>query len=261
MTGYNDVQQRKVTMSQGRRRAEKPTTVLSVVGTGLSYLALCLTAMAALALVVVPMITGSQTYSVLTSSMAPKYAPGTFLVVKPVPFDELSVGDIITYQIESGSPAVITHRITSVGADQSGETVFTTKGDNNSVEDELPVREIQVKGKLFYAIPYVGFIANGLGNSDRGAMAQWAAVGLLGYGVLSLVRGALAKRREGNAPSDEVEADPFDFPVVPANGGADDGADDQDPILTDCDGCDHDAAGDHFDLTGSRRHYRKHATV
>ena len=39
-------------------------------------------------------------------------------------------------------------------------------------DGKQPVREVQVKGKLFYAVPFVGFIANGLGNSDRGAMAQ-----------------------------------------------------------------------------------------
>ena len=256
-------------MSHGRRRAAKPTTALSIVGTGVSYLALCLAAMAALALVIVPMLTGSQTYSVLTSSMAPKYAPGTFLVVKPVPFAELAVGDIITYQIESGSPAVITHRITSVGADQSGETVFTTKGDNNSIEDELPVREIQVKGKLFYAVPFVGFIANGLGNSDRGAIAQWGAVALMGYGVVTLVRGALAKKRNDDGASPEgpagqgfgTDGDTI-FPSFgsPA-GSAFDPLDHDDPVLTDCDGCDHDHSRENVSTHSHRVETRKHATV
>ncbi|MDN3481521.1 signal peptidase I [Arthrobacter sp. APC 3897] len=248
----------------GRKKAEAPASPLSFIGTGVSYIALCLAALAALALVVIPMVTGSQTYSVLTSSMAPKYAPGTFLVVKPVPFQELTVGDIITYQIESGSPAVITHRITSVGADQTGETVFTTKGDNNSVEDELPVREVQIKGKLFYAVPFVGFIANGLGNSDRGAMAQWGAVALMGYGVVALVRGALAKKRnDGETPEDNrsAEDDPFVFPDLgPVEGEADpDGF--GDPILTDCDGCDHSGRRGELGKHRHRHEARKHATV
>ena len=245
----------------GRRKAEVKASPLSFIGTGVSYVALCLAALAALALVVVPMLTGSQTYSVLTSSMAPKYAPGTFLVVKPVPFEELKVGDIITYQIESGSPAVITHRITSVTAEQSGEIVFITKGDNNDVEDELPVREVQVKGKLFYAVPFVGFVANGLGNSDRGAMAQWGAVALMGYGVVVLVRGALAKKRNDGEQNDSnpgTDNDPFVFPDFgPKDGDAEPGHDD--PILTDCDGCDHEsrtATGHHH-----RLETRKHATV
>ncbi|WP_104161747.1 signal peptidase I [Arthrobacter sp. ZGTC212] len=247
----------------GRRKAEVKASPLSFIGTGASYVALCLAALAALALVVVPMLTGSQTYSVLTSSMAPKYAPGTFLVVKPVPFEELKVGDIITYQIESGSPAVITHRITSVTAEQSGEIVFITKGDNNDVEDELLVREVQVKGKLFYAVPYVGFVANGLGNSDRGAMAQWGAVALMGYGVVVLVRGALAKKRnDGEAGDDNhsTDDDPFVFPDVgPVEGESEQHSFD-DPILTDCDGCEHSEPR----AEQGHRHRvqtRKHATV
>ncbi|MCQ1957280.1 signal peptidase I [Arthrobacter sp. zg-Y826] len=233
----------------GRRKAAASASPLGFLGAGLSYLALCLAALAALVLVVVPLLTGSQTYSVLTSSMAPKYAPGTFLVVKPVPFEELRVGDIITYQIESGSPAVITHRITAISAAQSGELEFITKGDNNDVEDELPVRELQVRGKLFYAVPFVGFVANALGNSDRGAAAQWGAVALMGYGVISLVRGSLAKRRENGSQDDSL--DPSRNGDGPGEGGYGDDAEStdddhpeyadpleyDDPILTDCD-CD-----------------------
>ena len=42
-----------------------------------------------------------------------------------------------------------------------------TRGDNNGTNDAEPVRELQVKGKLFYAVPYVGYAANALGNADR----------------------------------------------------------------------------------------------
>ena len=234
----------------GRRKAEATASPLGMIGTGLSYLALCIASLAALILVVVPMLTGSQTYSVLTSSMAPKYAPGTFLVVKPIPFEELRVGDIITYQIESGSPAVITHRITAISATQSGELEFITKGDNNDAEDELPVRELQVRGKLFYAVPFVGFAANALGNSDRGAAAQWGAVALMGYGVISLVRGALAKRRRDDsddAAGNEPGGDEGDDAGMAEPGRQDpvDPLEYDDPILTDCDGCSHPAKHRH----------------
>ena len=253
----------------GHRKAEAPASPLGFIGTGVSYIALCLAALAALALVVIPMATGSQTYSVLTSSMAPKYAPGTFLVVKPVPFDELNVGDIITYQIESGAPAVITHRITSVSAEQSGEIVFTTKGDNNSVEDAQPVREIQVKGELLYAVPFVGFVANGLGNSDRGAMAQWGAVALMGYGAVLLVRGTLAKKRNattGSASDEDASNGPKnDGDTFDLQGLSFDHLEFADPVLTDCDGCDHDhdtrRMRGHLDQQLHGQYARKHARV
>ncbi|WP_230085537.1 MULTISPECIES: signal peptidase I [Arthrobacter] len=164
------------------------------IGRGMAYVLLLIAALAALVMIVVPMATGSQTYTVLTNSMAPKYAPGTFLVVKPAPFAELQVGDIITYQIESGKPGVVSHRITAVTTEQSGARVLTTKGDNNSLADADPVQEPQVKGKLLYAVPYVGFAANAVGQG-RAIILPTIAVGLIGFGALSMIRGAVEKKR------------------------------------------------------------------
>ncbi|MDJ0317136.1 signal peptidase I [Arthrobacter antibioticus] len=165
-----------------------------MVGRAAAYILLLAAIMAALAMIIVPLVTGSQTYTVLTNSMAPKYAPGTFLVVKPAPFENLQVGDIITYQIESGKADVITHRISSVGVGQDGARALTTKGDNNSLEDTEAVQAIQVKGKLFYAIPYVGFVANAVGQ-DRHIILPIVAVGLIGFGALTMVKGTVEKKR------------------------------------------------------------------
>lgn len=166
---------------------------LHSIGSWSAYVVLLLAALSALIVIVVPMATGSQTYTVLTSSMAPKYAPGTFMVVKPAAFDTLRVGDVITYQIESGKPAVISHRITAVGSTQTGERVFTTKGDNNSLEDAAPVQEVQIKGKLLYAVPYVGFAAHAVGE-QRGKLLPLIAVGFIALGALSMAKGAVDKK-------------------------------------------------------------------
>lgn len=166
------------------------------IGQTVSFIALCVSALAAVVLIVVPLATGSQTYSVLTSSMAPHYAPGTFLVVKPQNIDTLAVGDVITYQIDSGRPEVITHRIISVTGGQDGDRQFITQGDNNDVADPDPVREVQVRGKLFYAVPYVGFAANALGQTDRGPIITVLAVVLIAGGAFTMIRGAIKDRRE-----------------------------------------------------------------
>ncbi|ALE05170.1 peptidase S26 [Arthrobacter sp. ERGS1:01] len=173
---------------------------LRLAGRGTALVLLAAAALAALVLVLIPMATGSQSYTVLTNSMAPKYAPGTFLVVKPEPFAALKLGDIVTYQLESGKPAVISHRIIAIGATQAGERVLTTKGDNNSVADPNPVREVQVKGKLLYAVPYVGFVANTVGHSNRAALVPVIAVVLIGFGALNLVQGGLSARKSRKSP-------------------------------------------------------------
>lgn len=160
---------------------------------------------AALVLIVVPVATGSQTYTVLTNSMAQKFPPGTFMVMKPAPFEDLKYGDVITFQLYSGKREVETHRIVGFGSTQAGEKTLITKGDNNGATDPNPVRAIQVKGKLFYAVPYVGFVANFLGNSDRGMWTVVAAVALIGYGAITVYTSVRKARKPHDAPGAGVE--------------------------------------------------------
>ncbi len=168
---------------------------LAAVGKVLNLVVLIGAVFAALVLIVVPRATGSQTYTVLTNSMAPAFPPGTFLVVKPVDFDELKYGDVVTFQMFSGRPDVETHRIVGFAATQEGEKTLVTRGDNNGVNDAEPVRELQVKGKLFYAVPYVGYAANALGNADRDLWVTLGAAGLIGYGALLVVKGVRDRQR------------------------------------------------------------------
>lgn len=166
------------------------------IGQAVSFVLLLVSVLAAVVLIIVPIVSGSQTYSVLTSSMAPHYPPGTFLVVKPTEFDSLERGDVVTYQLESGQPTVITHRVTGFSTSQDGERLLITQGDNNDVADEAPVMEIQVRGKLFYAVPYVGFLANALGQTDRSWVITALAIALIAFGLFTMVRGAVRARRE-----------------------------------------------------------------
>ncbi|RAX47987.1 signal peptidase I [Arthrobacter sp. AQ5-05] len=200
-----------MTRQPSASRSSSASAPLRRAGTATSFMLLVAAALAALVLVVVPLLTGSQTYSVLTSSMKPNYGPGTLLVVNPAPYGSLKVGDVVTYQVASGRPEVITHRIVSIAADQEGHRTLVTKGDNNDVADKLPVTEVQVRGELSYAVPYAGFVANWLGTQNRGAVGRIAAAGLIGYGVFTMFRGLRARRRAatGNAASlgpDKVSA-------------------------------------------------------
>jgi signal peptidase len=153
-------------------------------------------AFATIVLVIVPWATGSQTYTVRTNSMTPKYSPGTFLVVKPAAFSELKYGDIVTFQLSAGLPEVETHRIVGFGATQEGEKILITKGDNNDVNHPTPVRANQIRGKLFYAVPLAGYLADTLGNADRALWMKVAAAGLIGVGAVLIFR--TVRRRRGD---------------------------------------------------------------
>ncbi|MBT2549158.1 signal peptidase I [Arthrobacter sp. ISL-65] len=161
-----------------------------------NFSVLLVIALAALVLVAVPHATGSHTYTVHTESMAPKYSPGTFLVVKPVAFSQLKYGDVVTYQPAPGRPEVRTHRIVGFGPVQEGERTLITRGDHNDANDADPVRARQIKGKLWYAVPIVGYVAEAVGSADRGFWMTMAATGLSLLSALLIVPTARRRRRE-----------------------------------------------------------------
>lgn len=150
------------------------------------------------ALVVVPRVTGSTAYTVLTGSMKPDYPPGTLIVVRPTPGDDLAAGDVITFQPESGNPAVITHRIVSIFYDNQGHRRFITKGDANKVQDDTQLVDEQIRGRLLYSVPYVGHVNSLLSGSTR-TIAMNAIVGGLGVYAVWMWAGGLRDRRRATA--------------------------------------------------------------
>jgi signal peptidase len=147
------------------------------------------------AAVVVPRVGGATPYTVLTGSMTPTYPPGSLVVVRPVDPESILTGDAITYQLESGKPAVVTHRVVSQGFDGKGEVVFRTKGDANEDPDPNAVQAVQVKGEVWYSVPYLGYVNNLLTGHQRQLGVYAAAAGLLGYALLSFIGAARDRRR------------------------------------------------------------------
>lgn len=131
--------------------------------------------------VLVPRIAGATPYTILTGSMRPSMPPGTLVVVRPVPASDVGVGTVITYQLESGKPTVVTHRVVSMGVTGAGKTVFTTQGDANNAADAKPVMPVQIKGKLWYKVPYVGYVNNVITGKERHITMIIVVSGLLMY--------------------------------------------------------------------------------
>jgi signal peptidase I len=175
-------------MSRLRHLREHRATRL--LGTILSVMLLGTVVAAAAALIVVPKATGSVPLTVLTGSMSPTYDPGSVVVVRPTPTEDLRVGDAITFQERSGDPTVVTHRIVSVVFAGDGTRRFVTQGDANGAADAEPVREIQVRGKVWYSVPYVGHAATALDPGTRDNAVKVVAGGLFLYGAWLFVSGA-----------------------------------------------------------------------
>nr|WP_296773203.1 signal peptidase I [Rhodococcus sp. (in: high G+C Gram-positive bacteria)] len=151
--------------------------------------------------VVVPRVSGATPYTILTSSMRPTYPPGSLVVIKPADRSELTVGTAITYQIKSGEPDVVTHRIVATQQTGGGVTTYITRGDNNGSDDENPVQIGQIRGKVWYAVPYMGYVNNWLNGDQRRITVTVIVIGLAGYALFMFVGAGVdyrKKRREAS---------------------------------------------------------------
>jgi signal peptidase len=162
---------------------------------GLAGGLLALTALVALLVVVIPIVTGARAYTITTGSMWPAMPPGTLVVVRHADPDSVRTGDVITFQLESGQPAVATHRVVGRALEADGTAAFVTRGDANNVDDADPVLPAQVVGRVWYSIPYLGRVNQVLTGSVRARLVPVVVLLLFGYGAWMLVSAARDRRR------------------------------------------------------------------
>lgn len=170
-------------------------SVLGWAGRAFAWLVILVMVTMLAVAVVIPRLGGATPYTILTGSMEPGMAPGTLAVIKPIAPEDIGIGTVVTYQLESGQPTVVTHRVTEVGFDGQGELRYTTQGDANNVADAAPVRPVQVRGALWYSVPYVGHVNNLLTGDQRQLAVYLAAALLLGYAGYQFVGSLLARLR------------------------------------------------------------------
>lgn len=151
-------------------------------------------------LVVVPRVTGSVALTVRSGSMAPAIPPGSIVVVRPVDVDRLAVGDVITYQLRAGEASLVSHRIVGIRS-IDGERVFWTRGDANDAVDRRPVSGAQIRGAVWYDVPWVGGLTGRLAPHQRGLLVRTVAVALVVYGawlIATALMGASRRRSLGS---------------------------------------------------------------
>lgn len=100
---------------------------------------------------------GYKSYIIKTNSMEPTININDVLITKKVKKDEIKTGDIITF-IKNGE--IITHRITQITENDE----YTTKGDNNNIEDSFTISYENIEGKHILTIPHLGKIVEILDN-------------------------------------------------------------------------------------------------
>ncbi|MDT0117935.1 signal peptidase I [Microbacterium sp. PRF11] len=174
-----------------RRPAPPLARTRAVVGTIL----LVVVSLFALVAVVIPLLMGAQTYTVLTGSMQPGMPPGTLIAVRQTPIEAVRVGDVVTYQIRSGDPAVVTHRVVGTTSSTGGDRLLITRGDANDADDP-PVQREQLRGTVVLAVPYLGYPGVLIGGQERGALVVAVGIAVVGYGAALLTLDLVRSRRE-----------------------------------------------------------------
>ena len=195
---------------RGARRAGSVllnTVLVLATLAGLSYLA--------------PSLFGYERYVITGGSMSGTFEKGSVAFEKPVPVDELKVGDVITYQppADSGVPNLVTHRIVSIKPDKTGTLQFHTKGDANAQPDPWTFQLVQdTQPVVQTTVPMLGWVFVALADRQIRMLAIGIPAGLIALlSLAELARGVAAARRERRA-GDALEgpAGSVDDALVPA---------------------------------------------
>lgn len=115
-----------------------------------------------------PMPFGFGMTVVLSGSMEPELSVDDLLIVTPS--DTYEVGDVVVYQTQR---TAVVHRIVSINGDK-----IITRGDANNTDDD-PIAKENIKGKVIFAIPFIGLIVNLIKTPFGTILLLGAAVWLL----------------------------------------------------------------------------------
>jgi signal peptidase len=178
-----------------RVEGERRHGLRHALGVGASAGLLGLVLLVAALTIVVPAATGSRAFSVLSGSMEPAYPIGTLVIVKPADPAQIRIGEVLTYQSESGQAVFVTHRVVARASESDGTMSFTTQGDANTAADAEPVLAAQVVGTVWYAVPFLGYVNTAVNGDLRPVVIPAVAGVLFAYATWMFVSGGLERRR------------------------------------------------------------------
>ena len=133
---------------------------------------------------------GFATFVVTGGSMEPTIHKGSLVIDQPVTADKLKLGDVITFD---HADQTTTHRIVGVEGSASG-TLFSTKGDANTVGDPEPMTFPGRVGLVKLAVPGVGFVVAWMQYIWRMGATLVAAI------IFFACAGLVLLRRDSAAP-------------------------------------------------------------
>ena len=115
---------------------------------------------------------GIHSFAVISGSMTPEIPVASLVLSKETPFDDLKVGDVITFM--AAEDQTVTHRIVAI--DKENKKI-STKGDANDQADSKPVSYENVVGKVIFHAPYIGYLMSMTNN--KGSVFFIAGIGVM----------------------------------------------------------------------------------
>ena len=120
---------------------------------------------------------------IASGSMRPTLDVGDMAMVIPVSPSQIQVGDIIQYR--QGEEMTL-HRVVDIQTTE-GARLFITKGDDNPIPDSNPVFPAQIKGKLIFTIPKLGWIPIYMKTAIANTWSFFLANTILAYAMLTTI--------------------------------------------------------------------------
>lgn len=157
---------------------------------------------------------GFSRYVITGPSMTGTYDKGSVVLEKPVPVEDLEVGDVITYRPPAGSGVdwLVTHRIVGIQPAQGGGLLFTTKGDHNPDPDPWHFQLTSQDQPVVRAgIPHIGWVFIALADRKVRMLAIGVPAGLIALNALAQLIAA-ARRPRADQSSDPGVDSPADAP-------------------------------------------------
>jgi len=99
-----------------------------------------------------------QVLRVMSGSMEPKIKVGSVVFIQKVKLETLEESNIITFASQEDPNMSITHRLVKI-EEKEGKTVFKTRGDANNSDDITETLPSQVKGKVVFSLPLLGYLS------------------------------------------------------------------------------------------------------
>jgi len=111
----------------------------------------------------IPYIGNVSVFNIVSESMQDTINVNDLIVIQKCKESEVEKGDIITYK--TADSAIVTHRVVRINK-ENGEKIYTTKGDNNQVEDAEKIKHGQVYGKYLFKINGLGKFAQRIQDNN-----------------------------------------------------------------------------------------------